>query len=391
MPLVAVPVGAIFAAILAALLIWATPTLRRFITFIVPNWHVPGFTSLRDAVLNLFDSVTTAVATALDVVVEPLANWIMAPVYVLAGLFGRFNTAISSIRGFISVLVSHYLPAMFGYVGQYAQKLVDGAIAKAQGLYNAAIAYAVGLYHRAVALAQRGIDDSNARIHALAGTIATTVGHALVAAETYAQRGIDDSNARIAAVAGTVGALEKTVAATVSSTAVAALNKTVSALSTEVGNLEKSITTTVSSAVAADVRALTTDVEHVAAAAWPDVIDAVDGAIAAAGTADADIAAALRAIPRAVPASVAGVIAGTLGLSIAATKYLEECGIPNCRNLSSLGRDLQALLGFVEDASFLALFVEMIHNPAGGAHLVQETLGAVADDAIGTAKSLLGV
>jgi hypothetical protein len=71
--------------------------------------------------------------------------------------------------------------------------------------------------------------------------------------------------------------------------------------------------------------------------------------------------------------------------------YLRECGVPNCVNLSQLGKDLQALLGLVEDASFLALIVDLIHNPAEGADIVNTVFGPVLNDALSDAKELLSL
>lgn len=388
---VAIPVGAIIAALLAMLVIWAYPVLRRITAAIVPNWHVPGFSSLRDAVLGLLDGAYSALSDALDATVYPVASFIMLPFELLADLFGRVTTAFATIRGILTLLVTVYLPltvktllhdvqvaiadaktdanAALATAIQYTKADLAAAEAYAHYYAVAAANTAAGLFHTAESDLAKG----------LAAAEAFTLA-AKVAAENY-------TNAQIAQLHGILSATVGITAGDVTNM-IDAAEKTINA---SVATAVAAAVKTAESAAGAGIGVITSDVEHVVAAAWPDVIAAVDGAIAAAGTADVDIVNELKGISRTVPLDIAGAITGVLGLSIAATRYMEECGIPNCRNLSQLGKDLQDLLGLVEDASFLALFVEMIHNPAGGADLVVDTLGSLADDAIGTAKSMLGV
>lgn len=138
-----------------------------------------------------------------------------------------------------------------------------------------------------------------------------------------------------------------------------------------------------------------TTVESTAVATLPKVWAGVDDEVKTLeGVLGKDlpkIGAAVRDIPVAVPGDIAAALAGVGALAIPALRYLSECGIPNCRNLSAYGRDLQALLGAVEGGAFVALLVWLVNNPEQAAHDAADVLGPIVSDTADAARSLLGV
>ena len=145
------------------------------------------------------------------------------------------------------------------------------------------------------------------------------------------------------------------------------------------------------STATAAVGALTTDVGKVAHAEWVAITDdvkALEGVIASDLP---DIGALVRAIPRAVPLDIAGTIGGTLALERVLTRYLIDCGIPNCRNLGGLGRELADLLKLVEGAGFLAFLVAMVTDPDGTSREVNDVVAPIVVDTVNGARHLIGL
>jgi hypothetical protein len=121
------------------------------------------------------------------------------------------------------------------------------------------------------------------------------------------------------------------------------------------------------------------------------VTDAAGGAVDAAEGALTDVVAGVRAIAGANVTDLAGVgaLAGATALTL--TRFLRECGIPNCRNLGKVGRDLQGLFAFAEDGALLGLLAAMITDPAGTATEVENVLGPVARGAVTATRETIGV
>lgn len=140
---------------------------------------------------------------------------------------------------------------------------------------------------------------------------------------------------------------------------------------------------------------ITTDIDNTISGALAGIYTDIDVAITdvtgVIGTGDADVLDALKRIPISIPLDLAGLVALTGAGTLTMLRYLKECGIPNCKNLSGLGNELQTLLGVVEDASFVGLLVELIHNPSGAADAVSNTFGAAINAGTSLSKELLGL
>lgn len=162
-------------------------------------------------------------------------------------------------------------------------------------------------------------------------------------------------------------------------------------IASSLGTAEQFATT----AVAGVAGAIYTDIQQGIAGAlggiYTDVDTAISDLIGVIGTTDADVLAGVKAIPTAIPTDIAGVsvLAGATALTLA--RYLKDCGIPNCNNLSQYGKDLQGLLGLVEDASFLTFLVELVQHPADAPTVVADTFGSALTSTVGAFRSLVGV
>lgn len=123
---------------------------------------------------------------------------------------------------------------------------------------------------------------------------------------------------------------------------------------------------------------LTTDVTGAIAPVWSGIRDTVDGIEQELAGIPSDIATAVKAIPVAKPGTIAETTAATAALSLAAARYLKECGLPMCRNLSGFGNDLSKLVGIMGSAAFMAALFEGIRHPEQGAHDLEDGLGSYA-------------
>lgn len=120
------------------------------------------------------------------------------------------------------------------------------------------------------------------------------------------------------------------------------------------------------------------------------IIDELDDLLGAIATDFPDIRAALGKIDLSKVGELAGVLSITGAISLAMTRYLRECGIPNCRNLGSYGRYLQDLLALVGAGSLFAALAELVQDPEGAARATVDALDDVLDAGVGVVRDLIG-
>lgn len=140
---------------------------------------------------------------------------------------------------------------------------------------------------------------------------------------------------------------------------------------------------------------ITTDIDNTISGALAGIYTDIDAAITDVtgiiGTGDADVLDGIKRIPVSIPLDLAGLVALTGAGTLTMLRYLKECGIPNCKNLSGLGNELQTLLGVVEDASFLALLISLIHDPGDAAATIDDAFGGAINSGVSLSKQLLGL
>lgn len=90
-------------------------------------------------------------------------------------------------------------------------------------------------------------------------------------------------------------------------------------------------------------------------------------------------------------AGLAGALIRSIAGAEAVTRLADECIVPNCRNLSGFGNELQDLIGAVTSAGFLAWLIFTIADPQAAATDTEDALSAVISGTVDAAKTLFGV
>ena len=124
--------------------------------------------------------------------------------------------------------------------------------------------------------------------------------------------------------------------------------------------------------------------------AWPDA----EGDLAALrATLGADFPWLQDLLPLLAGAGAAGLL-GALIRSLAAanvvTNLANDCTIPNCRNLSGLGNDLQELLSLAATSALIAWVIFCVTDPVAAATDIQDVLLDPLQDVITAASHLFG-
>lgn len=386
-----IPFAALAAALIAWLILYATGTMARMIASFIPNWHIIGLGHLRDFVVGAVNKALGWVGDFMDDTIRPLANFLIGIVTVPALLFSMVERSISTAYTVSRWIVVGLVPREIGKLQRWTAGRVAGAIAIARAI-TAALAHvvAVNLIH--------AYDYTKARITGLAATVARdfaaakayTAGriaaverdlsHAISRAEAVARAVVAGATAKLAHDIGVVDA--KIATTTVN------LTKTIAA---DVVGLEAKIGVAASAATAAALGTLAVDIEHAAGAEWGALTDAVKAAEGVAAGEFADITDWLKSIPDIRVGDIAGVTTIAITGIGALTRYLEKCGMPNCRNTSAFGRGLRDLQALVGGAELLAWLIRIAADPQGGAKDVVDTVTPFVDAVDSGVKHLFSI
>ena len=385
------PEAAMAVAIVALLILLASLPLIRFLSQSLPDWRIPGLGSLRSSFVNGAQGAISGLEGWLDATLGSLASLISHPLFVLMRLFQDAAAGIESAAMAVGHTIDTVVP-----------RAMHVAIGWAASVVNDARAYA----HNIAAEISGGVSRTVEADY-------VTLDKAVKDARTYAHNYADGAAAKVQASVDSLGRTLSQDVAKTDAYATAAVRTLQATLGTELAAMAATVEGTVSGTVGAvvgQVKQLAGEVQSLAASApsnllgqvdsaavaavaglWPDITTAVDGAISAAGTADGDIRAALGDVSAAIPTNLVGVLAGVGTISLAMTRYLQDCGIPNCRNLSGFGQELQSLLGFVEDAALLGLITYMVTDPKDAAADINNGLTGLASGVVSDARTLFGV
>ena len=302
------------------------------------------------------------------------------------------------------------------YVTQFAVRVWEGYetlryvtiphwIAEARSWAVSAEQSAVAHADSLVAAAERDIDAAVAAVQRDAAAefrAAETYAAGLV---TAAERTLaaDVAAAERAAAAGLTSAEHALSAgiAAVSSAATSDLDALARSASGDVAELARDIEQTAQSVAAGAAAALAavqggiyTDLEQwgdaAVSAAWPDAVRDIDALRGVIGSDFPDISGLLGALGGLGAAGLLGALIRSLAGTAAVTELAEQCIIPNCRNLSQFGRDLQGLLGDVPSAALLAWIVFLVADPSGWAQDTYDAGGPLSRDFTAAAARLLG-
>lgn len=337
------------------------------------------------------DAVYLASTAFLDNLVLPAINMVLGPLAVLENNFFAVKNALDQYAAAIATIAQATLPqALASVIGLSADELntlenyvstvilgkilglesyVQGAVNDVESLFSSELNDVRQQVASVLAATATAAIDANQ----IAGIAASAAGTVVRAAE------VDISNHIQVAYADATGYTDSRIAA----------------VENEISQDLARIDTLTANLVATTVGVLTTDIDQAISGAVSGVVTDVDGAIADVigilGTDDADILSAIKAIDLTNIASIAGVSALSISTTLTLARYLRDCGIPNCKNLSELGQELQNLLSVIEDASFLEFLLSLIHNPRDAATTLEDTFGSMISSGVSLVESVLQV
>lgn len=392
MPILIVPAVEIcFLAILCALIYFGTPVIVRLIAATIPsNLPVIG-DRLARAVESAGAKAENAMKSAIYSQLRWAAKLIRYPVASVKGHLNYLALTVGSLYHMGQRIITVTIPHQISTVVKHVNVLHAAAIAftKAQSAI---------LFHRDDVLHLRAINFSK---------LQTTILRALVAAQikattAYIKAQIAATVHRIDSARGEVLAITHAADVAIShqlsqlyNQAVALAHNATAALAGHVEQLYRQslahADTAATGAATAAVAALEHDTAIVLGAAWPGLASDVKALEAALGTDLATIGSAVRSIDLTRARTIAEGLAVTTAVSVAALRYMKECGVPNCKNLGGLGHvlhDLQLLIG---GEALFTLVAEFAHDPNQAAHTVIDEVGNVVEDLTSNFRHLIGL
>lgn len=390
MPIVVPGIALAAGAILALIILWATGTFAKAVAGLIPaHGFVVG--KLHNLVLAIGAVATAALQWIMADIIGPAFAFIAKPVFAIVQFIeavqqlGRtmahswlwlLNSALPSIISKLERFAISKVTALKTYVLGRIKDLEKYVLSR----IAAARTYALALYHKAVHDLTHLVSLARAYAHGLWHAEQVARVAAVAAARVYAHDLYNVAHKEIGLATKT---LENEIKA-ITSVSLPDIDK---AIAVSLGQAEDFATAAVSTALGV----LATDVESAVAAVFDGLIIDVGALQDVIATDLPDIRALVDAIPTSLPVSIAGDLALSIAVSRVAIRYMEKCGIPNCRNLSKVGRDLQQLFGAIEGAGFLALIGYMVSDPDGAAHEAADVLGGIAGGLVDAARELIGV
>lgn len=366
--LAAVPALAILAiAGLALLLLLAWQQFANAVAKLVPSWHIPGLGNIRGWITDHIADAYRDVAGYLDKYVAPMTHFIGSPFVVITALVNELGAVDHSLYNFTVRVITVSIPRAAAVLRSEARALENRLKLYALGLQHAAMVYALTEARAVESEARTWVAQARAEAVRLADAaeVYARAGDLIVAAQ--ALRLVGDARAFAGQLYQQGVAFTRAEVAAAESAAAALFRQ---AESDVVLNLHRAESYAVAAAQAAASAALAdltgvlvTDLDQL----WPAVPAVIDDVIDVAAGAFTDVVDDLRGLARDVPASVPAAIAAALGIAIPLLRLAKDCTIPNCRNLSQVGRDLQELFGLVEDGALLALLAAVAADPEGAA------------------------
>lgn len=378
-------------AIMAILLTYALELFAKAVAQIIPGFSIPGLGSLRDKIISGIGSAIGAVKSLASSSMAPMVNILRDPVVWFQTMYNAVYTVINEVITTGQWIISTAIPRAETAVTNYANQLYNQAIANTlsvagqlradyDGLYNAAINHANDLYNQAYAFAlaqgTAAINHANALYNQAIAAATAQYNTALTHADGLYNQAIAFATSGVASAVAHANAL----AATLSAQAQTLYNQAIG----YAGDVARAGE---AAAIATVTGPLITDLPGI----WPGIVDEIDGIIDTAGDDFADAIANIKGLDLTLPVSVGGALAIAIPAISALTKLANDCTIPNCRNLSGVGRELQSLFGIVEDGLLFAFIAELVHDPAAGVSLVENVLGGLADDAVTVGRAMVGI
>jgi hypothetical protein len=381
---------AVVGALLAAMFVYAIVIVAKGFAGLFPT-DIPILSTIHRFFYNIALVGGAAASWIMSDFIRPLINAIVGPILgFIRMLEGLANFASEAAHSWVWLLTK----GIPGLASRLTSLIVAGV--------HRAYAYALRLYHAAVAYVVAEVKVVERYAVALVHNLARAVLHDLALVKAYAVAIVH--NLAVAVVHDI--AVVKAYAIALVHTEVVALSNAIRAVDAKVAALSTGIIKLIRSEVATGVQAaeqfavaeaahaihiVDVDAAAAIAAVAPGIIDDVGKLIDTIGTDLPDIGAAVRAIPRDIPGDLAASLTMVGALSVPMLRFMRECGIPNCRNLSQFGRELRDLLGALEDGALIAFLAMLCTDPEGAASFVTDDIGGVIDGAVSAARDLMGV
>lgn len=377
-------------ALVALLLLAASGLLAKFITNLIPDWHIPGLGNIRSAVAGAVDSALQAIESTIQAAIGPVEAWLRAPFHALQHLIDATITALESAFSAVA-RVWHAAGELFKYATTYAHSLfwtlrvlLGDAIRYlglyAHTLYNLAIHYTGVLFKYATTYAHELVWQVRVLLGDAISTLARYAHELFTLAVTYAGKLFDYATTY---AHGLFKVAEADAARLFAAVRADALNWARAA--------QRAAEVFASAAVADAGRIIATDITVPVEQAWVAIRDDVAAIEQILGADLPDVRAIVRRLDIARVGDIATAAGALAAVDVLVLRYLRDCGIPGCKSLHGLINDLPKLFALVEGAAFLAFLVDMCHDPAGTATEVETVAGGIITDTVDVMQRVLGI
>jgi len=382
-------IGLIAAALLALLVLFGFEILRRVIASTLARLPVIGgavsgavegwLTDAYNIVLGWLHSAVGAMANFWDAIFSPVAHILEELVH-----------GIESAASFAARVTATYIPEAIASADAYATQLSASLDAQLTGaidwLATATIAELANV---------RG--DLNAAIDWLA--TATNTAIASVWAEAQAglwavaaadQAAVDQLRSDVAQAIAVAAGNAAAAVSSLEQRAATAYGRVESWTSEQIASVTAYAQAAATAAFNDAVRTIDGSVHDVLAPFWENVITPAEAVAVSLPTAIPDVVGRLETLPQAVPLDLATAIAGLAAITIPLSTYVDQCGVPLCRNLGGFGNDLSNLLSLLGDGLLLAFLADAVAHPEQVAHDTQAVVDPMVTPFVDAVKALVG-
>ena len=142
--------------------------------------------------------------------------------------------------------------------------------------------------------------------------------------------------------------------------------------------------------VSGTITDLDTTADHIVSLVWPDAPLDVQALREAIGIDFPGISDLLGALGGLGTAGLVGLMIRAIAGTATVTELAEQCTIPNCRNLSQLGRDLAELASVASEAALIGWLVFCVTEPQAAARDIYDVAYAPFRDIASNASRLFG-
>jgi len=299
-------------------------------------------------------------------------------------------TAVTSVWHFGTRMYDVTLPNLETRVLVTASSWVSSAESFARGLYAQAVSYAAAEASRALAVASSWVSAAESAAVQLFRTAELDAANAVRAAERDAANALAAASTTLTA---DIAAAEQFTIAQVDALG-AELGRAYSILSGDitagVQTAEHLAAVNLGAAVGGIYTDLDTWGKQALADAWPDVTGDISALRRTLGADFPWLNDLLGALGGLGAAGLLGTLIQSMAGAHAITRLANDCIVPNCRNLSGLGNDLQNLLSTASTAAMLAWLIFAVTDPSGWAAEMGSVAAPVAAGLANDAARLFG-